>query len=172
MSATFISAVIASMVIFLIGLLVTVFYFKKSKYLLILALFVAYGSYALYSVTKGNKDFAHSEANITTTVDAIYSDFDADEALASSKFVIKDMVVQVKGLLKEVVVEADSTTTLVLEGSSVPEATVSIALESKNPNLASSLAIGSEITVNGQCTGILDDFISKKVQLIRGGVVN
>ena len=61
---------------------------------------MAYGSYALYSVTKGNKDFAHSEANITTTVDAIYSDFDADEALASSKFVIKDMVVQVKGLLK------------------------------------------------------------------------
>ena len=172
MSTTFIIAVITAMTIFLIGLLIAVFYFKKSKYLLGLSLFVVLGSYVLYSVTKSNKDFAHSKANLVTTVDAIYGEFNENEALAGTKFVAKDMVVQVKGALKEVVVEADSTTTVVLVGTATPDATVSIALETKNPNLAKSLVVGCQLTVNGQCTGMLDDFVTKKVQMIRGGLIH
>lgn len=125
--------------------------------------------YYLYNMKA--KDFANSKANIITTVDAIYGEFNSDEALAATKFVADDIVIQVKGSLKEVLVASDSTTTLILVGSATPEATVSIALETKIPELAKTLIVGAEITVNGQCTGILDDFVTKKVQMIRGGIV-
>lgn len=129
-------------------------------------------SVGLYLYNMKAKDFANSKANIVTTVDVIYGEFNADEALAATKYVANDKVVQVKGSLKEVVVESDSTTTVILVGTATPEATVTIALETKQPDLASKLVVGSEITVNGQCTGMLDDFVTKKVQMIRGGVID
>ena len=144
----------------------------KKLFFIFLAIVLLIGvsvGYYLYNMKA--KDFVNSKANIITSVDAIYDEFNSDEALAATKFVADDIVIQVKGTLKEVLVAADSTTTLILVGSSNPEATVSMALESKTPELAKTLIVGAEITVNGQCTGILDDFVTKKVQMIRGGIV-
>lgn len=144
----------------------------KKIILIIIAAGVLIGiSVGVYLFNKKAKDFAHATPNIKTTVEEIYSQFNNDEVAATTKFVASDKVIQVRGILKEIIIEPDSTTTLILSDLNNEDASVKITLEDKNVKLGDKIAVGLIITVNGQCTGMLDDFITKKVQMIRGGVI-
>ncbi len=144
---------------------------KKYILIAIAICFVIGVSVGLYLYNMKAKDFAHSKPSVIVTVDEIYRQFNGDEVAATTKYVVADKVVQVSGILKEATTDSDSITTLVLSDLNNADEMVSITLEEKNLEIAKNLPIGLLIVVNGQCTGMLDDFVTKKVQMIRGGII-
>lgn len=144
---------------------------KKIIAITVAAIALLGASYGYYLYTKKAKDFTNAKVDIYITAGDIYQDFISDETKANRVYVIADKVIQVTGVVKSYNINTDSTQTIILTDTKSPEALINITLESKIPINANLVSSGLQIKVNGQCTGILDDFIEKKVQFIRGGVV-
>ena len=145
----------------------------KTRNKIIIALiiiFIAAVGIGTYLYFMPQKDYAAAKADYKIDVADLFNAFDTDEPAANQKYVTTNCVVQVSGILKEVITEQDLTTSVVLTSSTDDEAqlTCNLVKGAAAPNQSQ---INQTITVQGQCTGF-QGLIDKSVYMMRGAVVN
>lgn len=114
-----------------------------------------------------NKPFANmekAEADATIDAQALYADFEADEAAANTKYLGK--VVEVSGTVKEVKKDEAGKISIILDSGNELAAIV-CELDELTQHPKTDFAAGEQIKVKGNCTGILMDVV-----LVRCVVVN
>lgn len=136
------------------------------KYILYGILLVAVvGSVVAYRMY--NKPFANMEkaaADFTVDAKAFYSEFEADEAAANTKYLGK--VIEVSGAVREVKKDEAGKVSIVLDSGS-ELAGVVCELDELSQHPKTDFAPGDQIKIKGNCTGILMDVV-----LVRCVVVN
>ena len=128
-----------------------------TRYILIAAAILVLAAIisGLYLFNKKAPDLARVRADYVLTATTLYSDFEADEASATRKYV--DKVIQVTGTITAVEVNADNTINITLGGDDFGGVicTFQGIADTTLPGLAS----GNEAVIKGVCSGMLMDVL-------------
>jgi hypothetical protein len=111
--------------------------------------------FGLFLFNKKAPDLARVRADYVLTATTLYSDFVADEASATQKYV--DKVIQVTGTITAVEVNADNTINITLGGGDMGG--VICTFQSIADTTLPGLASGNEAVIKGVCSGMLMDVL-------------
>jgi hypothetical protein len=127
---------------------------KKIIFFIIAIVMVMVASIAYYQFTKTHADTADLEAVAQLSSSQLFEEFSKNEKLASERYVGK--IIEVNGRIFSIVEgeNDDLEILLVAEGEMFG---VVCSLEKNDESLA--LNEGQEITIKGECSGILSDVI-------------
>ena len=117
--------------------------------------------YALFQYNKPHTNVATSDVNITLTAQALYADFENNEAAANTKYL--DQIIQVTGPILSVKTVKDQK--IISIGSEETFGSVKCYLTPEEIEKNYTLKEGQIITVKGICTGYLMDVILVKAVL-------
>lgn len=112
------------------------------------------GAYGLYLYNKPTVSISKKKTEITITAQKLLSDFKKDEGEANTKYLNK--TVEVSGRIKEIK-QVDQTQNIILETNDMMS---SVICEMDHDN--TSISIGNNITIKGQCVGYLMDVVLTK----------
>lgn len=145
---------------------------KKTKIIIfVVLLFILISSgIGLFMFYQPVKDYANAGADISMNVSKLISEFQNNEVDANKKYVTSNDVIQVNGILKEIINNPDGSISLSLVEKTDDIDKISATLEKSFNSKAKGLQIGSKITIKGQCTGY-QELIDKEVIMIRAGIV-
>lgn len=137
---------------------------KTKPYLLacsLLILLVIIGAY--YQYNKPSRNLTHEQADLSIEAIDLYKQFSENEAAANKQYL--DKVVQVRGSLKAINRGPDGSLNLTL-ASGHEMGDVTCEIPAANVPQGANLQTGQNITVKGQCTGILMDVVLVKCVLV------
>ncbi len=145
---------------------------KRTKIIIfvVLLFILISASIGLFMFYQPVKDYANAGADIKMNVSKLISEFQNNEAEANKKYVSSNDVIQVNGILKEIINNPDGSISLTLVEKSDDSDKISATLEKSFNSKAKELQIGAKITIKGQCTGY-QELIDKEVIMIRAGIV-
>jgi hypothetical protein len=102
--------------------------------------------------------------DISISAEQLYQEYEQDEAVSNQKYI--DKIVQVKGTIAEMMKDENGAPVVVLRQTDAMAGVMCTLREDEADALASH-KIGDEITVKGQCTGMLMDVVMNKCVLIQ-----
>jgi len=143
---------------------------KKSRIAILVTLSILLIAVAvgLMMYFKPHKDFASATPDFELTVSELVGAFVADDAAATQKFVSGDKTVLVRGLVREIETDTEGNAIIVLSQEGT-DGSVSCTLTPAESRLSSSVRIGDEVRIQGQCTG-MQELIEPQVIIIRSAV--
>jgi len=109
----------------------------------------------LYLFNKKAPDLNRVKPDHVMTASALYSDFEADEASATQKYV--DKVIQVTGIITAVEANADSSINITLAGGDFGG--VICTIKGVIDPAVMNLSAGTEDVIKGICSGMLMDVL-------------
>ena len=122
---------------------------KKRVLILILAILAIGAAIAWYQFSRGHADMASVSVDEKVTANAFYSAFTANEADASARFI--DHIIEVTGSIVAIN-DGKESTVVTLKGGDMGGIICSMT-----PADFSSLKEGNQVTLVGECTGVLGD---------------
>ena len=134
----------------------------KRSLLIILAIVIigALVGYMMYN--KPHENIEKASVDITTTAEAIFADFEADEMAANEKY--NDKLVQVKGKVVKVSKDESGIVNVILDSGNMFG--VVCKLDELTAHKRTEFDEGSEVTFKGKCTGInLDVLLVRCVEV-------
>jgi hypothetical protein len=139
---------------------------KALKYFLIAAVLMALigagiGYYLYNAPVPG---IENRKADFTLSSDALFSEFESDEAAANQKYI--DKVIEVSGNIGEVSTDEKGSTVLILREAGAFNG-VLCTLEDSQKEKASTLKKGDAVRLKGACTGMLMDVVLNKCVLVQ-----
>lgn len=124
---------------------------KNAKIALILViLLVVAGAITVYLFIKAGNDLSHVHPDYTFNSSELAAAYSADVQKCDSHYLNK--VIEVKGLLSEIIKNEDSTSTLVLRNA---DELIGVSCHFSHIVNTSQLKIGNPIVVRGNCSGLL-----------------
>ncbi len=122
---------------------------KKLLLLLLLAGLAIGGTVGYMMWNKPHEDLSSATPDFVLDAQALFSDFETDEASANEKYLGK--LVEVKGTVQEITETSDGGVSIILKGEMDMFGVNCAFLQHQD------FEVGSEITVRGQCSGYLMD---------------
>lgn len=111
------------------------------------------GAYGMYMYFKPNPSMNSLTTDLTLSAVDLLTDFENDETIANEKYL--DKVIAVSGTIKEMTTNDEGITTITLDANN-DLAGVICELEK---GAKYELEMGDEVTLKGQCTGMLMDVV-------------
>lgn len=136
---------------------------KKYYILIAVLLLMLVGLVAYFQYNKPTRDLTDKKADLSISATELYRQFSENEAQANQQYL--DKVVQVKGVLTAVSRGEDGSLNLTLDAGN-PMGGVTCEIPAGNFAEGTNLQTGSQVTIKGQCTGILTDVLLVKCVLI------
>ena len=121
---------------------------------LVLIIFIAGASYAVYLFNKGHKDLETTRPDFVLTATDLLKEFENDENKASAKYVNK--VLEVSGVIESLNAGDDKTVSIVLKTESDFSTVICTFQQLTDP---ADYRQGENITVKGECSGFLTDVL-------------
>lgn len=114
------------------------------------------GGFIAYKIfNKPHRDIDAESVIATITADALFAEFESDEAAANASYL--DQVIEVSGTIDEVTEDAEGNTVVILTAETAMMGGVSATID---PSVSEfSATPGVEITLKGRCTGMLMDVV-------------
>ena len=138
---------------------------NKKSLLLILALLAAFAvGYFLMEYNRGHKATGDLPSDFTIEAAGIFSEFDADEKAAGTKF--NDKVIEVTGKIVSVETGKDGIVKVTLDGGGMLGGVI-CQLDPRSADKATDLKKGDMATFKGICTGYLMDVILVRCDLVK-----
>ena len=119
--------------------------------LLVLLLVGGFIGYRMYN--KPHRDLAGATADFNLPATELFSDYEADEMGANTKYL--DKVIRVSGTITEVNTDETGQTNLTLDAGGLLGGVIC----QLDPANKSTFSVGQEVSLNGLCTGMLMDVI-------------
>ena len=133
---------------------------NKKLLLLLFVAATAIGALVAYMMyNKPHEDLLSSKPEYTLAAGALFTEFEADEQTANTKYLGK--LVEVKGTVQEVSEAADGSVSVMLKGEMDMFGVNCSFLEPHD------FKVGSEVTVRGKCSGYLMDVALSRCVLIQ-----
>jgi len=129
---------------------------KKILLTLLIAAAVA-GAYGIYLWNKPKRTASDEEAAASLTAAELYSSFATDATEANALYL--DKVIEVRGTVSDIALNADGIATLTLETDD-PMAAVMCTYA---PDAANTATIGEQILLHGICSGMQGDLMPSVV---------
>jgi hypothetical protein len=136
---------------------------KKYFLLTVFLLLVLVGIGAYFRYNKPTRDLTDKKADLSISAKELYKQFSENEGQANRQYL--DKVVQVKGILTAVSRGEDGSLNLALDAGN-PMGGVTCEMPAENAPEGANLQTGQQVTVKGQCTGILTDVLLVKCVLV------
>jgi hypothetical protein len=124
---------------------------------LVLIIFIAGTSYAVYLFNKRHKDLEKTRSDFALTATDLLKEFENDENKASAKYVNK--VLEVSGVIESLNAGDDKTVSIALKTESDFSTVICTFQQLINP---ADYRQGENITVKGECSGFLTDVLLNK----------
>uniref|UniRef100_UPI004047D49F OB-fold protein n=1 Tax=Roseivirga sp. TaxID=1964215 RepID=UPI004047D49F len=138
----------------------------KRKTLLIITIVVALiAAYVVYSnFLKTAPSMKNRETEFRLSANELYAQFDADEIAANAKF--QNKILEISGEVVEVTSELEGNPSISLktDGFGVIKCTLESALSFE---ALQNMAIGDELTIKGECIGMLLDVLIERSIIIQ-----
>lgn len=136
----------------------------KKAILIIVLLAFAGGGIGLYLYYKPARSYRHARPDISVQAEEMIRDFATDEKAAEKKYLNK--VVEVQGNIYEISLDDRGLTSINLFVDN--EVTmISCAMDSADNAEYSRLTKGSNVKIQGQCSGLLMDIVMNKCVLVK-----
>lgn len=137
---------------------------RRTKVLLIvLAIGIVSVSYGFYLLHKKPADVRKLSADFSISAATIVNAFSDNEQEANKKYL--DKVIDVKGKVADIKLEANGNTTLFLDSGN-PLASVTCSFYNDEAASVKSVKKGDEVIVKGMCTGFLMDVVLNKCSIV------
>ena len=136
----------------------------RNLLLFVIILGVAGGIIGLYMYNKKNPDLSKAKADFALQVSELVSEFNQDEASASSKYI--DKVVEVTGTVATIEIKSDSTLNITLADEDQMSGVICTFPGIVNP-ASIEIKEGEIITVRGVCSGMLMDVLLNDCVLVK-----
>jgi hypothetical protein len=135
------------------------------KITLICLLLICFGaSVGAYLYFKPSKNYRNTKADIKITASELIYDFSKNESAAGLKYLNK--IVQVTGMVQDISTDESGITDINLFAKN-EAAMISCAMDSSERKNYNNVIKGSEVTIKGQCTGMLMDVVMIKCVIVK-----
>lgn len=136
---------------------------KRSLIALTIVVTLVAGYFICLSITKGPAKMEKLKAEHSVTAVDFYSEYEADETVANTKY--QNKIVEVRGVVESITLDDESMPSISLrtEGFGVVKCT----LESNEENALDKVNLNSTITVRGECIGMLLDVLIERSIIIK-----
>jgi hypothetical protein len=123
---------------------------RKAIYIGLMLVIVVIAGTVYYVFNKPHRNVVSEEAAFSLSSDQLLAEYDNDTASANKKYL--DKVIQLKGIVSDVIADQQGEVVIVLnDGKSIFGITCTISANSKEAG--KKYQKGSEITLKGICTG-------------------
>jgi hypothetical protein len=132
--------------------------------MILFLLVVALGSYLYFFVYhKSHADIYKTKPDVTIDALSLYSDFHDNETLANESYLGK--VIRVSGQILEIQREEDRVSAIRLDVGELLDAVV-CEMDQVYQRETGKLKVGDSVTLQGVCTGFLEDVILNRCAVI------
>ena len=104
------------------------------------------------------------QADLTLSAFELYEEYQADEAAGNKKYI--DKIIEVKGTIAEISTDENGATVVMLRDKDAFSG-ILCTLREDEKKRAKDLKVGQEVTIKGQCTGMLMDVVLNKCVLVQ-----
>ena len=117
---------------------------------------ILFGLISIYMILKPGKNLLNTKPDYSLTAIELLNEYLTNEEAANTKFLGK--VIMVSGTIREINLEDSIYTTIILETNDIFFG-VNCVLIDKYATKQKEILIGSEVTIKGECSGILIDVV-------------
>ncbi|MDX1408520.1 MAG: hypothetical protein R3330_10315 [Saprospiraceae bacterium] len=118
----------------------------------------------IYMWNKPHRNIAKTKPAQTVTASNLVKSYQDDEEAANARFL--GQVVQVSGIVRQIQPGDDGTTQILLSSDDLMTS-VSCNLQEDQTAGAEGLRSGDQVTINGECTGILMDVVLERCVIVK-----
>lgn len=126
------------------------------KYIIYLVLFgVAGTGFGFYMYNKPHQNMASAKADLQISANDLFTDFEADEAVANSKFL--DKIIDISGTVRSVSKEGETISVTLDSGDDM--AGIICQLDNLTQHKRTTFEPGENVRFKGICSGMLMDVV-------------